>query len=123
MMDLSDYPHPAISGVNIESIERSAVHAARELRERGYVLIELEPDDGTRYEIVIAARASRTSYTGPRYVVANNFSPVHPWNGNPSVHPDYASEKWGGPNHNSWTGVVMALLLNATARNLRGEGA
>ena len=111
-IDLTDYPHPAIAEVSHTAINRAALEAAHALALRGFWQGEIEPGDSTRYDVVIARRAD-----SDQWVVASNLGVMYPWNGNPTVHPDYATEHYS-VHHSSWTGVVMALFLNATADRL-----
>ena len=107
--------HPALGddGVHLPTIEASAATAALNLSENGYAHVVLEPDDGTRYEFMLVRRVG----PGAPYLFASSFGAAYPWTGNPTMPPDYATGHYVG-NGATWTGVVIALFLNAVAENL-----
>jgi len=113
-----DHDSPALlpGELNMRYIESAARLFAYRLSEGGGAHVTLGPDDGTRYEF-IATKRSGTAPDGPRYMVASSFGPAYPWSGTPTIHPDYAAEKWVH-NKNPWTAVVTALFLNLAALNL-----
>ena len=101
--------------LNMRYIEGAARLFADRLSEGGGAHVTLEPDDGTRYEFIATKRSRWPS--GPPYMVASSFGPAFPWNGEPTIHPTYAAEKWVH-DKNPWTAVVTALFLNLAAHNL-----
>lgn len=112
-----NFAHPALApgGVSQSIIDRVAAYFAVLLTAGGHAHVTLEPDDATRYEM-IAVRRNR-SQAGPPFIFASSFGAAYPWNGTPTVHPDYATEHYVA-NGNGWTGVVIALFLNAAAEQL-----
>lgn len=114
-MNLTDYDHPAIRELDHDVIAATAEAFASLLYVKGSAHIVLEPDDGTRYELMAVRRWLIVG--GAPYMFASNHGSAYPWNGKASIHPDYATEKWVA-NGNTWTGVVYALFLNAVAERM-----
>lgn len=99
----------------------------------GAATVQFEPGDGTRYEFVFVFpttvkvvsdfEPSPASIERRNWLVAiAEMAPPYPWVGS-AVHEDYATEKWGGPRFNNWTGVVVARLLTTIADRLKGDPA
>ena len=114
-----DHESPALQPgqLNMRCIESAAMLFADRLSEGGGAHVTLEPDDGTRYEFIATKRNPDVMEQGAPYMFASSFGPAYPWNGEPTIHPGYASDKWVA-NRNPWTAVVMALFLNLVALNL-----
>lgn len=113
MIDFEDYDHPAMREVDRDIITEAGIGAAEALTARGYWHGEFSPGDATRYEFLLAI----SQRTGGRYLVSSNFGNLHAWNGTPTIHPDYALSHFIADD-SSWTAVVIALFLNATAAEL-----
>ena len=98
--------------------DRAADWAAMQLATNTSAIIEMEPDDGTRYIILVAKMPpGKPGYEGPPYSVGNSFGPLYPWNGEPSIHPRYAQEHYVHGN-SGWTATVIARFLNTLAERL-----
>lgn len=99
--------------------------ARNRLEEHGVARVELTPNDGTRYEIVVtdAPLESRafTKEFGGAYVVSlvNCDGRSYYWNGTP-MHVEYVTVKWAGDGR-LWTGVVLTEFLNQLSGFLREE--
>ena len=100
---------PAVTDVVPGIIGSVAQSAASQLGIRHAAYVDLQPGDGTRYELVIIANPD-LSYGAP-YRFASQSGPLAPWLGETEMHPDYALEKYvmlGG----YWSATVIALFLN-----------
>lgn len=111
---------PAVREINRLTIERSASDAAALLTMHGFVHVTLEPDDGTRYEMVIVAADPNDRWSSAPYRFSSSMGTVYPWMGNPSIHPDYAQQHYVA-NGNRWTATVFALFLNTVAEAMRKD--
>lgn len=79
--------------------------------------VNLTPGDMTCYAVVVTApQLVWPDGENHEYIVAlvNNGGGTYPWAGE-TVHPGYATQKWGITR---WTGVVTAAFLNALAECL-----
>ena len=120
-MNSEDYRYvnpAAFDDVDHDYINRAAVDIGDQLKAKGFAHFVLEPDDGTRYELMIVTRVRSDQWDSPQFMFASSFGTAYPWNGNPTIHPDYAAEHYVA-NGNTWTAVVYSLLLNAVAEVLR----
>lgn len=107
--DFADHPAMQLDQVYFDLM---CVPFSNHLSNHEYAHCVFEPDDGTRYEFVCAKRIGVLG--GAPFVFATNYGPAYPWNGNPSIHPGYATEKWVA-NDNEWTGIVIARFMNTVA--------
>ena len=119
---LADHDHPAARDGDIEwdNVEAFATVFGMNITRQGYAHCVLEPGDSTRYEIIGCRRSADDM--GTEFLVASNFAPAYAWRGNVTVHPDYATEHWGGATKNTWTGVIMAAFLNWAGHAVMTKG-
>lgn len=100
----------------------AATVLARQIDERGYGEIVLQPGDATAYPFIILPKHRLVSVvsngelehlkTRRDYLVilAASFGRGYEWGGQ-SMHWDYCAAKWTTDGH-EWTGRVVCLLLN-----------
>ena len=110
---------PAVREVNMATIGEAAATVAAALCEHGHAFVVLTPDDGTRYELLIAETGDTHTglFSAAPYRFGSSMGPVAAWMGKPTIHPDYARQNYvadGG----MWTATVFALFLNRVAELL-----
>ena len=104
---------PAVTELDREHIERAAIVAWPAIMDQGWAWVELQPNDGTRYQIAIM-----WSQITDAYQFASSMGPMAAWSGRDVMHPDYALSHYVTDPQGTWTATVFALFLNALGAEL-----
>lgn len=109
---LADRPDRIVvgEGVDVAKIRDAARMAAVQIHEAGAAYVDLQPGDGIRYQITVAA----PPVVHPWFVSLLNLgrgSTCHGWHPENSewTSPEYALGKW---TDSVWTSQVVAAFLN-----------
>ena len=109
--------------LDLDHIAHMARRARTGLRLFGVARVELTPDDGTRYEIIVTnlrltSRDGSLRRYGGDYVVSlvNCSGSSYYWNGG-HMESGYVTVKWVADDR-LWTGVVLTEFLNALSAEL-----